>query len=465
MPTASAAPTIGPTASPEPPRPTPTLDPLRNIPERGVITSTYTVQRGDTLSGIAEVTGATVEELMQINGMLNADRLKVGQDLLVLLPIEGHAPSVKLIPDSELVNSPTAITFDVVKYVTATLGYIKVYTEEVDGAPMDGAHIVMRIAEQYSIHPRILLALLEYKGGWLSNPNPTGDQRDYPLGYNKTDIKSLYLQLSWASARLNEGYYGWRLASRLWVRLLDDGGRAYMGNGINAGTAGAQNYLAAISTRATWQDVMGANGFITTWRKLFGDPWKYDLGMLVPADLQQPTLDLPWAKGQTWLFTGGPHATWGAGTPWGALDFTAWGAYGCNELSDWVTAMSDGAVARSRNGEVVVSLDASADERAGWAILYLHMGTEGRAQLGARIKAGDRIGHPSCEGGVTNGSHAHLARKYNGEWLNATGAIPFTIGGWMPAEGGQEYDGKITNGKLTRTPCECKELATNGITH
>src|SRR5262245_16091128 len=39
---------------------TPTLDALRNIPDRGVITSTYVVRRGDTLSGIAAVTGASV---------------------------------------------------------------------------------------------------------------------------------------------------------------------------------------------------------------------------------------------------------------------------------------------------------------------------------------------------------------------------------------------------------------------
>jgi len=455
------------TTSPEPPRATPTLDSLRDIPESGVIAGSYIVRSGDTLSGIAVATGATVEELMRLNGIANADNLRIGQVLQVNLPIEGHAPSIKLIPDSELVNSPTAITFHVPKFVAAAPGYLKAYTETVDGAEMDGAHVVMRIAEQYSIHPRILLALLEYKGGWISNPAPQGDALDYPLGYNRTDIKSLYLQLSWAAARLNEGYYGWRLASRLWVRLLDDGGRAYMGNGINAGTAGVQNYLAAISTRATWLDAMGtdASGFINIYRALFGDPWKYDLGTLVPPDVQQPTLALPWAKGQTWLFTGGPHAAWGTGTPWGALDFTSWGVYGCNRLTDWVTAMADGKVARSVNGEVVQSLDPSGDERAGWSILYLHIATEGRVDAGAQMKTGDRIGHPSCEGGFTNGSHVHIARKYNGEWLNATGAVPFVIGGWTSLEGALEYGGQIVNGSLTRTPCECKEIATNGIRH
>jgi LysM repeat protein len=468
-PTGDAAPIANVTASPElaqSARSTPTLDPLRTIPERGVLTSTYIVRRGDTLSGIAAVTGATVEELMRINHLTNADSVKIGQVLQILIPIEGHAPSIKLIPDSELVNSPTAAKFDATKFSAAQPGYLNRYSEPVDGADMPGPRIVARVAEQFSVHPRLLLALLEYKGGWLSNPAPEGDALMYPLGYNLTDKQSLYLQLSWAAARLNEGYYGWRLGTRLYVRL-NDGGRAYMGNGINAGTAGVQNYLAAISTRPVWLDVLGGGprGFMQTYKRLFGDAWKFDLGTLVPADLKQPAFSLPWPKGQTWLFTGGPHAAWGTGSPWGALDFTAWSAYGCNELYEWVTAMAEGVVARSINGEVVESLDPSGDERAGWSILYMHIGSPNRVQVGDKLKVGSRIGHPSCEGGVTNGSHTHLVRKYNGEWLNASGPIPFNLGGWVPREGAQEYDGSISNSalRLTRTPCECKELETNAI--
>ncbi|HEY3341644.1 MAG TPA: LysM peptidoglycan-binding domain-containing protein [Anaerolineae bacterium] len=445
---------------------TPTLDSLRHIPVSGVITGTYTVRLGDTLSGIAASTGATVEELQQINGLANANSLKEGQVLQILLPITGHAPSIKLIPDSELVDSPTAAKFDMTKFIAVHSGYLMSYTEEVDNAQMTGPRIVQRVAEQFSVHPRILLALLEYKGGWVDNPSPTGDQLKYPLGYNLTDQQSLYLQLSWAAARLNEGYYGWRLATRLWVRL-NDGTRAYMGDGINAGTAGLQNYLAAISTSAVWQGVLGTggNGFIQTYKRLFGDPWQFDLGMLVPDGLKQPALALPWPKGQTWLYTGGPHAAWGVGSPWGALDFTSWSAYGCDQLSDWVTAMAAGIVTRSNNGEVVESLDLSGDEHVGWSILYMHISSDDRIKVGDTLKVGSQIGHPSCEGGVSNGAHTHLVRRYNGEWLNAVSPIPFNVGGWTPVQDSVEYDGALTNGKLTRQPCECKEMGTNGITN
>jgi LasA protease len=454
------------TLTAEPARVSPTLDPLRNIPETGAITSTYIVRRGDTLSGIAVAVGATISELQKMNAMVaDADVLKAGQVIQIHLPIKGHAPSIKLIPDSELVNSPTAIQFDMASFMSAhPLGYLNHYTETVEGVEMTGPRIVSRVAEQFSVHPRILLALLEYTGGWVDDPAPVGDRLKYPLGYVRTNLDNLNVQLNWAAARLNEGYYGWRLATRLWVRL-EDGVRAFMGNGINAGTAGLQSYIAAISTSATWLNILGngPQGVIQTYKRLFGDPWKYDLGQLIPDNLQQLALALPWAKGETWLFTGGPHSAWGTGSPWGALDFTSMSAYGCNELDDWVTAMIPGVIARSFNGEVVESLDSSGDEHTGWSILYMHIRSDDRVKVGDRVKAGDHIGHPSCEGGVTNGSHVHLARKYNGEWLNAAGAIPFIIGGWKPSEGDLEYDGSITNGSLTRTPCECKELYTNGV--
>ncbi|MEZ4867068.1 MAG: LysM peptidoglycan-binding domain-containing protein [Caldilineaceae bacterium] len=46
-------------------------------------TFTYTVQRGDTLSAIAHRFGTTVTRLIQLNGITNANRIYVGQKLLI----------------------------------------------------------------------------------------------------------------------------------------------------------------------------------------------------------------------------------------------------------------------------------------------------------------------------------------------------------------------------------------------
>jgi hypothetical protein len=68
---------------------------------------------------------------------------------------------------------------------------------------------------------------------------------------------------------------------------------------------------------------------------------------------------------------------------------------------------------------------------------------------GEYVYAGERIGHPSCEGGVSNATHVHIARKYNGEWIAAGGPMPFNLDGWVAGAGSVEYDGYLTRDGLT----------------
>ena len=49
----------------------------------------YVVQAGDTLSGLAEEFGTTVEELMAANGLTDANALQAGQTLIVSSLISG----------------------------------------------------------------------------------------------------------------------------------------------------------------------------------------------------------------------------------------------------------------------------------------------------------------------------------------------------------------------------------------
>jgi len=69
------------------------------------------------------------------------------------------------------------------------------------------------------------------------------------------------------------------------------------------------------------------------------------------------------------------------------------------------------------------------------------------------VQTGDRLGHPSCQGGVSNGTHLHLARRYNGEWIPvacedcAPGVTvpPFVLGEWtVYGFPNQEYQGYMT---------------------
>jgi hypothetical protein len=53
------------------------------------------------------------------------------------------------------------------------------------------------------------------------------------------------------------------------------------------------------------------------------------------------------------------------------------------------------------------------------------------------------MGHPSCEGGISSGSHVHLARKFNGEWISAIGPVAFNLSGWISDGTGEEYVGTL----------------------
>src|SRR5660398_102780 len=74
-------------------------------------------------------------------------------------------------------------------------------------------------------------------------------------------------------------------------------------------------------------------------------------------------------------------------------------------------------------------------EQTGWNLIYLHIAANERIRLGSWLNTGDRIGHPSREGGISSGTHLHMARKYNGEWVPAEGPLSFDLGGWKAKAG------------------------------
>jgi murein DD-endopeptidase MepM/ murein hydrolase activator NlpD len=114
-------------------------------------------------------------------------------------------------------------------------------------------------------------------------------------------------------------------------------------------------------------------------------------------------------------------------------------------------AIASGLVVRSENGVVIIDLDGDGHEQTGWNVMYLHVADKSRVALGEWVDQNDRIGHASCEGGVSTGTHTHIARKYNGEWMLADGPISFVLSGWTAIAGDKPYLGKLVKGNKVIT--------------
>jgi hypothetical protein len=414
---------------------------------------------------IATVYGCAVDEIVAANNLASPDSIAAGQKLRIPVAATETGPALKLIPDSELVYGPASIDVDLDGVVSRHGGYLDAYTEQVEGERRSGAEVVQLVAQRFSVGPRVLLTLLEMRSGWVTRDQPDGGTLVYPLGHMQGYQEGLFHQLSWAAARLNEGYYGWKSGNRRTVQLKN-GVRVGIAPQLNAGTAGVQNCLAQLATGwDEWHAMVGAGGFAQTYRVLFGNPFAFTVDPLVPEALMQPELRLPWEAGETWYYTGGPHGGWGTGSGMAALDFVPGDKMiGCAPSSAWVTAAAPGLVLRSDNGEVIVDLDGDGFEQTGWVILYLHVYSEGRVEEGAYLARGARIGHPSCEGGASQATHLHIARRYNGEWIPAGGgSCPMILSGWTAHEGRMPYEGTMTRGNAERVACECWEDDVNGL--
>ncbi len=454
------------------PAPTPTFIPTPEPTRIGVSNpeedQTYVVQSGDTLAAIAARFSIGVDAIVAANNLSNADILEVGQVLVIPLSIQVTGPDFKIIPDSELVYGPGVRGFDVEQALQIVPNsYLATYSEELDGIVWSGAEIVERVAIEQSINPRLLLALLEYEAGWLTRSNVPDEDALYPMGYldQPARIYGLYRQLDWAGKMLQAGYYGWRLRG-LNAILMADGLRVGLSPTINAGTAGVQYLLAQTRTYEEWLAAVSYTGFFKTFGGLFGDPFLYAVEPLIPPDLIQPELSFPWAEGEVWYYTGGPHGGWGAGSAWAALDFVSrQETEGCDIDPAWVRAMANGVIAYSGYGLVILDLDGDGDPGTGWTIFYLHVASEGRAvEEGQRVERGDPIGHPSCEGGVSQATHVHVARRYNGEWISADctaciATVPhpqLNMEGWLAYTFYREYDGSLERGDEYREACACR---------
>lgn len=431
-----------PTPSPTPP---PTLTPIAadNPP------MLYYAQSGDTLITLANRFSVNPFEIVSPETIPEEGLIAPGQMLMIPNRLVRTTPNIRILPDSEVVLSPTALDFNTEAWVEAINGYLTSHTEylQIQGIST-GGEIVEIVSLNQSINPRLLLAIVEYNGGWVLGRPGSFTEESYPAGYINVDYDTLNSQLNWASNEIMKGYYGWR-AGTLTELTFKNGSSMRLAPDLNAGTVGLMYYFAQIYTVDQWNAAIHPDtGFAAQYATMFGDPWARDalLGSLLPAGLVQPELRLPFFGAEVWAYTGGPHGAWSADGAQAAIDFAPSSvAHGCASSDLWVTAMAPGLIARLENGVMMLDLDGDGREQTGWVIFYLHLDPKPGLIEGRWVEQGELLGHPSCEGGRATGTHIHIARKFNGEWILADGPVPFVLDGWRTVAGEDPYEGFLVS--------------------
>jgi LasA protease len=420
----------------------------------------YIAQTGDSLPALASHFNTTEKEIRRENPAIpnEATTLPPGFPMKIpiyYLPLWGN--SFQIIPDSFFIDGPNQIGFSAKDFVNSQPGWFKNYSDNAAGELETGGDLVDHLARNFSISPRLLLALIEYQTGALTKtemPKPEDDP--YLLGYKNPMYQGLYAQLLWATNVLNNGYYGWR-AGTLTIFEQKEKTLERPDPWQNAASVSLHYYFSQILSRGDYDKAISDQGFIKTYKSLFGDPWA-NVNNHIPGSLHQPPVQFPFEPGKVWAYTGGPHAGWGDGQPYAAIDFAPPSVQsGCAPSTEWVTAVADGIVTRSDNYRINLDLDGDGDEHTGWVLFYLHLSGVGMPPVGTRLKAGDRMGHPSCEGGEATGTHVHIARKYNGEWMLAGGSVPFRLEKWVVHSSGEAYQGTMTNNVGVVKACVCSD--------
>ena len=435
--------------------------------------ASHTVKAGDTLTRIAQRYDVSIKALQAANDLPNPDFLEVGQVInLPQAPVE-YTASFRILPDSRMVRSAGAHRFDIEAFLRSQPGplhrmTLAVPTRLADGSQredqLSGSQVIARVSREYSVDGRLLLAFLEHFAGLATDPAADEESRHYPIlapAPSSGILRAgLYNQLSWLADQLNKGYYDWKYRGR---RILEfaDGSRLNYHPDLNAGAIAVQFAVAQIRNQDQWRADIGEAGFYATYQRLFGDPFA-DTKATPPADLSQPTLTLPFPRGDAWRFTGGFHGGWGNGSAWSAVDFappdkdTRW----CYTSSFPIIAVARGKIARMDEGVIVLDLDEDGDEGSGWTILYLHVSAHDALREGQVVDAGNILGYTSCAGGFSTATHLHIARRYNGEWIPAdcnrcpagVSVPPFVMSGWkVVGLGSQLYQGFLVDTRGNRS--------------
>jgi hypothetical protein len=98
----------------------------------------YSAQPGDTLAGLTGRFGVSPAEVSSQKAIPAAGLIPDGQLLSIPNHLGETGPGAAVLPDSEIVYSPSAAGFDTAAFVKSAGGFLNSYTETVDKQSLSG---------------------------------------------------------------------------------------------------------------------------------------------------------------------------------------------------------------------------------------------------------------------------------------------------------------------------------------
>ena len=124
----------------------------------------YYTQAGDTLNAIAVRFGVLGSEISSPDYIDPVEFINPNTLLIIPNNLSNTTYATHVLPDSEFVFSITSADFDITSYVRDAAGFLDGYHEYLgSNGETYGADIIRIMAQDNSINPRLLLALLEYQ--------------------------------------------------------------------------------------------------------------------------------------------------------------------------------------------------------------------------------------------------------------------------------------------------------------
>lgn len=315
-----------------------------------------------------------------------------------------------------------------------------------------------------SIHPRVMLALMEARTSVVTSPTEASLKRPFGTLSSEVGFKE---QLADVTTRLSQRYYN--LESQ-----RQSTGQSLLGRPADARQSSATLALASatVENSRSLRAEEPLAAFTESYARLFpgaanalqspeinkeADNTEGLTGyarFVPPSNLMQ----MPWRQGYWWI-PNGAHSNTGSGYPLSSIDVSY-------DWPWWNSRTYSVAAAHSGRVRVFSRCQVRVTHSSGWATNYYHMSGI-QVKNGQWVNRNTKLGNYAsdrgtalCQGGSSTGPHLHFSLLYNGQYRSLQGV---NLGPYKVDVGRYSYDNNCYSFWLYNEYRGRKECAWNKI--